>query len=71
MEGVTIIKIFALIYFMFQVIWIILGGVYLLVKIYSFGELGRPPPLGPEYFFCPTTGFLSAYLSNKPCILYC
>ena len=40
--GVTIGKIFVLVYFMFQGIWIILGGVYFLVKINNFGGMGRP-----------------------------
>ena len=38
-------EIFVLVYFMFQGIWIILGGIYLLVKINNFGGMGRPPPL--------------------------
>ena len=42
--GVTIGKIFVLVYFMFQGIWIILGGVFFLVKINHFGGIGRPPP---------------------------
>ena len=40
--GVIIGKIFVLVYFMFQGIWIILGGVYLLVKINNFGGMGNP-----------------------------
>ena len=42
--GVTIGKIFVLVYFMFQGIWISVGGIYLLVKINNFCGMGRPPP---------------------------
>ena len=47
--GVTIGKIFVLVYFMFQGIWIILGGIYLLVKNNNFGGMGRPPPLRGKF----------------------
>ena len=47
--GVIIGKIFVLVYFMFQGIWIILGGIYLLVKIINCGGMGRPPPLRGKF----------------------
>jgi hypothetical protein len=42
--GVTIGKVFLLIYFMFHGIAIILGGIYFVVKICNFAGMGRPPP---------------------------
>jgi hypothetical protein len=41
---VIIGKIFVLVYFMFQGIWISLRGIYFLVKINNFGRMGIPPP---------------------------
>ena len=37
-------KIFVLVYFKFQGIWISLRGIYFLVKINNFGRMGIPPP---------------------------
>jgi hypothetical protein len=39
-KGVTIREIFVMVYFMFQGIWIILGGNYFLDKTNNFGGMG-------------------------------